>query len=120
MDATVLSYRGRTISPADVAFIRDLIRSHPEASRRRLSQKLCEAWGWVQANGALRDAVCRGLLLERVLSASVRRPRARLRRSAWSAREAWVEAPGQKSAFGCAGISRSPWGGYSARQPAPA
>ena len=26
--------------------------------------RLCEAWGWRQANGALRDMVCRGLLLE--------------------------------------------------------
>ncbi|HWO28590.1 MAG TPA: hypothetical protein VNO32_07305, partial [Candidatus Acidoferrum sp.] len=27
------------------------------------STKLCEAWQWRQANGALRDMVCRGLLL---------------------------------------------------------
>jgi hypothetical protein len=27
-----------------------------------LSAKLCEAWQWKQANGALRDMVCRGLL----------------------------------------------------------
>ena len=31
--------------------------------RRKLSAKLCEAWDWRQANGALRDMVCRGLLL---------------------------------------------------------
>jgi len=64
MDAAEFSYRGHTVSPAEVVFIRDLIRTHPEASRRSLSQKLCEAWGWVQPNGALRDAVCRGLLLQ--------------------------------------------------------
>jgi hypothetical protein len=28
-----------------------------------LSAKLCEEWNWKQANGALRDMVCRGLLL---------------------------------------------------------
>jgi Domain of unknown function (DUF4338) len=28
-----------------------------------LSTRLCEAWQWRQANGALRDMVCRGLLL---------------------------------------------------------
>jgi hypothetical protein len=28
-----------------------------------LSRQLCEAWQWKQANGALRDMVCRGLLL---------------------------------------------------------
>ena len=56
-------YRGRVITPEDIAFIRRLIADNPRASRRRLSAKLCEAWQWKQANGALRDMVCRGLLL---------------------------------------------------------
>ena len=56
-------YRGRTISAEDVTFIRELIAQHSDLSRRRLSVKLCEAWQWRQANGALRDMVCRGLLL---------------------------------------------------------
>lgn len=56
-------YRGRVITVDDVAFIRRLIAEHPKASRRKLSAKLCEAWQWRQANGALRDMVCRGLLL---------------------------------------------------------
>ena len=56
-------YRGRTIGAKDVIFIRELIAQHPRLSRRKLSVKLCEAWQWRQANGALRDMVCRGLLL---------------------------------------------------------
>jgi Domain of unknown function (DUF4338) len=56
-------YRGRVITPEDIAFIRRLIAENPRASRRRLSAKLCEAWQWKQPNGALRDMVCRGLLL---------------------------------------------------------
>ena len=60
---TVLTYRGRAIQHADVAFIRELIASKPEANRRALSIELCRAWDWRQPNGALRDAVCRGLLL---------------------------------------------------------
>jgi hypothetical protein len=56
-------YRGRVVTAEDVVFIRDLIAQHPGLSRRRLSAKLCEAWQWKQANGALRDMVCRGLLL---------------------------------------------------------
>jgi hypothetical protein len=59
----VFRYRGRAVEPTDVAFIRALIAARPKASRRRLSLELCRAWGWVQENGALRDAVCRGLLL---------------------------------------------------------
>jgi hypothetical protein len=59
----VFSYRHRCLSEQDIAFIRELIAEHPTASRRQLSVKLCQAWNWVQANGALRDMVCRGLML---------------------------------------------------------
>lgn len=58
-----LTYRGRAVTAGDVAFIDQLIAAHPTASRRALSKKLCEAWNWVQPNGALRDMVCRGLML---------------------------------------------------------
>jgi Domain of unknown function (DUF4338) len=56
-------YRGRVITPEDIAFMQQLIREHPGASRRALSAKLCAAWQWKQANGTPRDMVCRGLLL---------------------------------------------------------
>ncbi len=56
-------YRGRQISQEDVLYIRALVERHPHESRRTLSTKLCEAWQWRQTNGALRDMVCRGLLL---------------------------------------------------------
>jgi hypothetical protein len=59
----VLTYRGKNITQEDVASIRQLIAQNPEDSRRILSQKLCQAWGWRQPNGALRDMVCRGLML---------------------------------------------------------
>jgi hypothetical protein len=56
-------YRGREISQEDILYIRALIERYPNESRRTLSTQLCEAWQWRQANGALRDMVCRGLLL---------------------------------------------------------
>ena len=59
----VWSHRGQVVTPADLTFIRQLIAAHPQASRRALSQRLCEAWNWRQPNGALRDMVCRGLML---------------------------------------------------------
>ena len=58
------AYRGRTISSADIAFIRELIAAHPGLSRRRLSAKLCQAWNWVQPNGQPRDMVARSLMLQ--------------------------------------------------------
>jgi hypothetical protein len=61
--STLLTYRGRTVTAADLETIRALQAAHPGASRRALSQRLCEHWDWRQPNGALRDMVCRSLLL---------------------------------------------------------
>ena len=61
--SVVLRYRGREVTEGDVAEIRDLIARHPEKSRRALSKELCLLWDWRQQNGALRDMVCRGLML---------------------------------------------------------
>lgn len=47
----------------DIATIRKIIESHPDKSRRFISQEVCRAWDWRQANGVLKDMVCRGLLL---------------------------------------------------------
>ena len=57
-------YRGRAVSVGEIGFIRELIATHPEAGRCALSRRLCEAWNWKQANGALCDQICRGLLLK--------------------------------------------------------
>src|SRR5258708_35913960 len=56
-------YRGQTSGREQIAFLREFMRKHPHSSRWKLSRQLCEALGWKQANGALRDVVCRGLLL---------------------------------------------------------
>ena len=58
-----MALSGQSCYREDIVFIREFIAQHPGLSRRRLSAKLCEAWQWKQANGALRDMVCRGLLL---------------------------------------------------------
>ena len=57
MQAT-LSYRHRVITDEDLVFIGNLIAEHPGVSRWGLSKKLCVAWNWVQANGALRATWC--------------------------------------------------------------
>lgn len=61
---TVLRYRGREVSAVDVASIRQMIAEDLQASRRALSLRICTEWGWVQANGAPCDALCRGLMLQ--------------------------------------------------------
>ena len=59
-----IKYRGKVATIEDVAFITRLIKDNPNDSRRALSEKLCRAWNWKQPNGALKDMVCRGFMLE--------------------------------------------------------
>jgi hypothetical protein len=61
--SVILTYRGRSVTDADVAFLRTLIAEHPAMPRRGISQEVCRAWDWRQTNGVLKDGVCRGLLL---------------------------------------------------------
>ena len=73
----VIRFRGKLISAEDIEFIRRLIADNPQLSRRRLSARLCEAWNWVQPNGALRDMVCRGMMLQLHRSGLIRLPERR-------------------------------------------
>jgi len=61
--SSLLSYRGRTITSDDITLIKNIIGDNPDDSRYALSRKICQAWDWTQANGQLKDMVCRGLLL---------------------------------------------------------
>lgn len=72
-------YRGQTIGGEQVAFLQQFIAEHPDSSRWRLSRQLCEVLGWKQANGALRDVVCRGLLLMLEREGVIQLPPARWR-----------------------------------------
>jgi hypothetical protein len=58
-----VKYRGRIATTEDVTLIKELIENNPNISRWALSKKLCQAWNWRQANGNLRDMVCRSFLL---------------------------------------------------------
>lgn len=73
----MLRYRGREIHDDQVDFVRQLIASAPEASRRALSLRVCEAWDWRQPNGAPCDVLCRGLLLQLHRAGLVQLPEAR-------------------------------------------
>ncbi|KPA15722.1 hypothetical protein MHK_004071 [Candidatus Magnetomorum sp. HK-1] len=57
-------YRGRNYTQKDIDFVKQLIDENPKDSRYALSKKLCKRWGWVQANGSLKDMVCRSFMLE--------------------------------------------------------
>ena len=70
----MFTYRGRVVTDKDIIFINELITQNPGDSRWALSRKLCRAWNWVQPNGALRDMVCRGLMLELHRGGHIRLP----------------------------------------------
>jgi len=81
---SIFAYRGRQVTRADIGFIRELMISRPQKSRRALSLAVCEAWNWVQPNGQPRDMVCRGLLLALHRAGHIALPEAR-----WASRAAW-------------------------------
>jgi hypothetical protein len=60
---TITTYRGRNVTASNIAVIKEIIAAHPEGSRRFISQEVCRTWDWRQANGRLKDMVCRSLLL---------------------------------------------------------
>jgi hypothetical protein len=76
---TVMRYRGRAVTDEEVVFIRQFIAQNSSDSRWMLSRKLCQAWGWVQQNGALRDMVCRGLMLQLARAGQIELPPIRIR-----------------------------------------
>lgn len=63
MDA-ILTYRKRVVTKDDLSFIGTIIAEFWSEGRSAISRRLCKAWDWRQANGQLKDGVCRGLLLQ--------------------------------------------------------
>ena len=55
--ARELNWQLLGITGQDVHQIRELVAAHPQQSRRALSQTLCRAWDWRQANGVPREMV---------------------------------------------------------------
>lgn len=56
--------QGRRLEERDVEGIRELIATHPEWSRRRLSEKLSLQWEWRNGAGRLKDMAARSLLVK--------------------------------------------------------
>ena len=63
MDPVIFRYRSRELSAQDISFIRSTIDQHYPKGRSYISRVLCEAWGWVQSNGKLKEYAARDLLL---------------------------------------------------------
>lgn len=59
-----LHIQGRTLSEQDLIDIRNLIASHPDWHRRRLSLELAQAWNWRTDTGRLKDMAARTMMLK--------------------------------------------------------
>jgi hypothetical protein len=66
--------QGRSITSADIGFIRALLEENPDWNRSRLSRELCERWDWRDGKGRLKDMAARTLLLKLEQLGDVRLP----------------------------------------------
>jgi len=56
--------QGRRIGASELDQVRNLLGSHPDWSRRRLSQELATLWNWRNGAGQLKDMAARTLMLK--------------------------------------------------------
>jgi hypothetical protein len=76
--------QGRTVSDADIAWIRSLLVEQPAWGRTRLSEELCRRWDWRNAQGQPKDMAARTLLLKLERAGHIRLPpRQRPSSNAW-------------------------------------
>src|SRR5258708_23552987 len=59
-----LLVQGRQVTESRLQEIRELLAAHPDWSRRRLSEALCEQWNWCNGAGLRKDMAARTLLLK--------------------------------------------------------
>jgi len=63
MDKTIL-LQGRELSTYHLKQVSDLLRQHPDWSRRQISIALCHLWDWRNAKGDIKDMASRSLLVK--------------------------------------------------------
>ncbi len=63
MEPVVFRYRSRELGAQDIHDIQALVSRFYTKGRAYISRELCQAWGWVQPNGKLKEYAARDLLL---------------------------------------------------------
>jgi hypothetical protein len=79
MQEKALVIQGRQLGDRDVAGLRELIATHPEWSRRHISQQLCAQWNWRNGAGQYKDMAARTLLVKLQKRGLISLPRRRQR-----------------------------------------
>ena len=57
-----LILQGRRLGEAELSFVQQLVREHPQWNRAQLSRHLAESWDWRNGAGQLKDIAARSLL----------------------------------------------------------
>ncbi len=60
----IIRIQGRELLPDDLAYIKELITTHPQWHRTRLSREICATWNWEDEVGRPKDMACRTMLLK--------------------------------------------------------
>ena len=83
-----LRVQGRSMSAAERVELQHLIDEHPDWSRSRVAQELCQRWDWRTPLGQLKTLAARSLLLKLAQRYELRLPpvRAAFRRPPWGLR----------------------------------
>ena len=63
MEHVIFRYRSRDLRAQDIDFIQTVIARLYQKGRSEISRAICEAWGWRQPNGKLKECAARDLLL---------------------------------------------------------
>jgi hypothetical protein len=71
MESRTLRIRGKTFGPQDIKQIQEVVNLYPGANWRRLSERVCECFGWRQPSGQWQDRACREILQRLELSGHV-------------------------------------------------
>lgn len=56
--------QGRETTDKDMAYVHEIISTHPSWGRTQISKELATLWNWRVANGQLKDIACRSFLLK--------------------------------------------------------
>jgi len=57
-----ITCQGRTVDDTQLAWLRDLLRSHPDWSRHRITLQICEDWNWRTHAGRLKTFAARSFI----------------------------------------------------------
>jgi hypothetical protein len=57
-----ITCQGRLLQPSDICWLRDVVQNHPDWSRHKITQHICNHWGWYTHSGQLKTFAARSMI----------------------------------------------------------